>query len=48
VTKCTKGDPLKAHVKVDERRKNKIEQFGIWLNWAQTLDELLKAKMLTF
>jgi hemoglobin len=48
--KC-KGDPLKAHVKVDEHFGGKIgpNEFGIWLNyWAQTLDELLKAKMLTF
>jgi hemoglobin len=45
-----KGDPLKAHVKVDEHFGGKIgpNEFGILNYWAQTLDELLKAKMLTF
>jgi hemoglobin len=41
------GDPLKAHVKVDEHFVGKIgpNEFGIWLNyWTQTLDELYEGE----
>ena len=37
------GNPLEAHVKVDEENNNIITElhFGIWLNlWYQTIDEL--------
>ena len=37
------GDPLKAHVKVDEEHGNAITElhFGTWINlWFQTIDEL--------
>lgn len=40
-----KGNPLEAHVKVDEANGNGITElhFGIWLNlWGQTLDELFE------
>ncbi|WP_411895688.1 group III truncated hemoglobin [Winogradskyella sp. A2] len=43
-TKFT-GDPLKAHIKVDEDHNNSITElhFGIWLNyWSQTIDELFE------
>jgi hypothetical protein len=45
-----KGDPLKAHVKVDEHlEENRPERIWNLVELlAQTLDELLKAKMLTF
>lgn len=36
------GDPLQAHVKVDQENHNSITElhFGIWLNlWFQTIDE---------
>lgn len=39
------GDPLKAHVKVDNDNSNSISElhFGIWLNlWFQTIDELFE------
>jgi len=39
------GDPLKAHVKVDNDNNNSISElhFGIWLNlWFQTIDELFE------
>ena len=45
--KMYKGDPLKAHVKVDEHFSGKIgpNEFGIWLNyWAQTLEELFEGE----
>jgi len=45
--KIYKGDPLKAHVKVDEHFGGKIgpNEFGIWLNyWSQTLDELFEGE----
>ena len=37
------GNPLEAHVKVDEDNNNSISElhFGLWLNlWLQTIDEL--------
>ena len=40
------GDPLNAHVKVDQQHHNSISElhFGLWLNlWFQTLDELFEA-----
>lgn len=40
-----KGDPLKAHVKVDQENNNSITElhFGIWLNlWYQTIEELFE------
>lgn len=39
------GDPLKAHVKVDNDNSNSVSElhFGIWLNlWFQTIDELFE------
>jgi len=39
------GNPLEAHVKVDQDNSNSITElhFGIWLNlWYQTIDELFK------
>lgn len=39
------GNPLEAHVKVDEAHKNAITElhFGLWLNlWFETIDELFK------
>ncbi len=39
------GDPLEAHVKVDENNNNSITElhFGLWLNlWFETIDELFK------
>ncbi|MBJ6367085.1 group III truncated hemoglobin [Snuella sedimenti] len=37
------GNPLEAHIKVDNDNKNSITEkhFGLWLNlWLQTIDEL--------
>jgi hemoglobin len=37
------GNPIEAHIKVDNYAKNTINEqhFGIWLNyWSQTIDEL--------
>lgn len=37
------GNPIEAHIKVDEKFHNKINPniFGLWLNlWFETLDEL--------
>lgn len=37
------GNPIEAHIKVDEKFNNTIEPsiFGLWLNlWFETLDEL--------
>lgn len=37
------GNPIEAHIKVDEKFNNSIEPtiFGLWLNiWFETLDEL--------
>ncbi|AWG23536.1 globin [Flavobacterium faecale] len=42
-----KGDPLKAHVEVEQKFQHQIgpNEFGIWLNyWAQTLDELYEGE----
>lgn len=42
------GDPLKAHVKVDQQHHNSISElhFGLWLNlWFQTLDELFEGEV---
>lgn len=39
------GNPLKAHIKVDEEHNNSITElhFGLWLNlWFQTIDELFE------
>ncbi|MDO1500381.1 group III truncated hemoglobin [Winogradskyella maritima] len=39
------GDPLKAHIKVDEQTNNQISErhFGIWMNlWFKTIDELFE------
>ncbi|APY09470.1 globin [Winogradskyella sp. J14-2] len=39
------GNPLEAHVKVDEAHNNSITDlhFGLWLNlWFQTIDELFE------
>jgi hemoglobin len=39
------GNPLEAHVKVDEAHNNSITElhFGLWLNlWFQTIDELFE------
>lgn len=40
------GNPLEAHVKVDQENSNSISElhFGLWLNlWFETINELLKA-----
>jgi len=42
------GNPLEAHVKVDQTHNNSINElhFGIWLNlWFKTLDELFKGEV---
>nr|WP_321237542.1 group III truncated hemoglobin [uncultured Psychroserpens sp.] len=42
------GNPLEAHVKVDEMYDNRITElhFGIWLNlWAQTLNDLFEGEI---
>ncbi len=42
------GDPLQAHVKVDQENNNSITElhFGIWLNlWFATLDELFEGEI---
>jgi len=42
------GDPLGAHVKVDQENNNSITElhFGLWLNlWYQTLDELFEGEV---
>ena len=42
------GDPLNAHVKVDQQHHNSISElhFGLWLNlWFQTLDELFEGEV---
>lgn len=39
------GDPLTAHVKVDESHNHSIDNlhFGVWLNlWYQTIDDLFE------
>jgi hemoglobin len=39
------GNPLEAHVKVDQENNNTITElhFGLWLNlWFQTIDELFE------
>lgn len=41
------GNPLRAHLKVDEDTGHKVDQihFGNWLNlWFETLDELFEGK----
>ncbi len=43
-----KGNPMKAHVEVDQHFNNSIEQahFGHWLElWFQTLDELFQGSL---
>ncbi len=40
-----KGDPIKAHIDVDNTHDNTIteQHFGLWLNlWIKTIDELFK------
>lgn len=42
------GNPIEAHVKVDDYTKNSIDEihFGIWLNyWSQTIDELFEGEV---
>ncbi|WP_460218545.1 group III truncated hemoglobin [Psychroserpens sp. MEBiC05023] len=42
------GNPLEAHVKVDQQYEHSINEmhFGIWLNlWAQTLNELFEGEV---
>ncbi|MGB5417297.1 group III truncated hemoglobin [Algibacter sp.] len=42
-----KGDPLQAHVKVDNENNNSITElhFGLWLNlWFETLNELFEGE----
>lgn len=41
------GNPLEAHVKVDQENNNMITElhFGLWLNlWFQTIDELFEGE----
>jgi len=41
------GNPLEAHVKVDNENKNSITElhFGLWLNlWFQTINELFEGE----
>lgn len=41
------GNPLEAHVKVDQENNNSITElhFGLWLNlWFQTIDELFEGE----
>ncbi|MDR9456628.1 MAG: group III truncated hemoglobin [Salegentibacter sp.] len=43
-----RGNPQKAHVKVDRKNDNKIssEHFGVWLNlWFETIDELFEGEL---
>lgn len=43
-----KGNPQKAHVKVDQENNQKISSyhFGIWLNlWFETIDELFEGEL---
>ncbi len=42
------GNPLEAHVKVDQENNHSITElhFGLWLNlWYQTLDELFEGEI---
>lgn len=42
-----KGDPLEAHIKVDQEYNHSITElhFGLWLNlWFQTIDALFKGE----
>ena len=48
--KAYKGNPLKAHIRVDQQFGNSIEQahFGHWLQlWFETLDQLYEGKNAT-
>jgi hemoglobin len=41
------GNPLEAHIKVDQVNKNTItqEHFGLWMNlWFETIDELFEGE----
>jgi hemoglobin len=41
------GNPLEAHIKVDQMHDNKISQehFGLWMNlWFETIDELFEGE----
>ena len=41
------GNPLQAHIKVDQIHDNKISQehFGLWMNlWFETIDELFEGE----
>jgi hemoglobin len=41
------GNPLEAHIKVDQAHNNTItqEHFGIWMNlWFETIDELFEGE----
>lgn len=41
------GNPLEAHIKVDQANENTItqEHFGIWMNlWFETIDELYEGE----
>lgn len=43
-----RGNPQKAHVKVDRENNHKIgsEHFGVWLNlWFETIDELFEGEL---
>lgn len=43
-----RGNPQKAHVKVDRENDHKIssEHFGVWLNlWFETIDELFEGEL---
>ena len=44
-TQSYSGNPIKAHIKVDDFTKNSIgeKHFGIWLNhWVQTIDDMFE------
>ena len=47
-TKRFRGNPLEAHIKVDQQENHGItnEMFGFWLNlWFQTVDELFAGEI---
>lgn len=47
-TKRFRGNPIEAHVKVDQNEGHTItnEMFGLWLNeWFQTIDELYSGEI---
>jgi hemoglobin len=44
------GNPLEAHIKIDQANENTItqEHFGIWMNlWFETIDELFEGEYAT-